>query len=199
MNKKLRTKEEKTINELLKQEIAILSAKPQEPQKVVCPEFTDNPNNRTTPLSSSATLVSPLAICSEPCTTRTKCIHRKPHIPDQSCLIPCIVYGKRCIPVPQSPPDEGLLLTDEEMMVALNQNDLQYNHVYPVDTRIAKAQLAKCQPLIEARERKKIGEWLSVEILRRRQLTPQNADYFVAVDWFENFMNQLKSGQALEG
>jgi hypothetical protein len=97
-----------------------------------------------------------MVVCPKPC-RETWCEHRLPHKRDELCNVPCCDAGEfenGCVPFsPSEPvkPDEGLLLTEVEMLTLFTQfiphtleNERWWN--------IAKAQLTKLQPELDRRE-----------------------------------------------
>jgi hypothetical protein len=82
----------------------------------------------------------------------------------------------------QQQPDESLLLSDDQILAAWNRSGTTNLYVHQEKGRpIAQAQLAHCQPIIEARTRarvlREIGEWL--EIQKRKATRPRYHPYWV--------------------
>ena len=53
---------------------------------------------------------------------------------------------------------------------------------------------------VRADERKQIGDYFASELKRRSsltRLTPKNAEYYVAIDWFEHALERLQKGEAV--
>ena len=80
----------------------------------------------------------------------------------------------------------------------LLSHDLKWTGLIPLWRETCKVQLAKAEPLIRADERKQIGDYLASEIRKRQSLTPKDADYFVAIDWFEVALERLQKGEAVK-